>query len=401
MYFATSSKPHPATQRFNTIDLLRGLSIIAVVLLHLYIRFSFVAVKLTDGLPRPLAHLIFFNGGNGVTVFFAISGFLITYTSIHRFGSLAAMRARIFYRIRFARIGPPLLLLLAVLSVLHLLQVDEYVIHKPHASLPGALFSALTFTLNRYEAVHMRSYLPACWTVLWSLSIEEMFYLFFPIACLLLLRFRRSLPVFIALLLALIATGCFARTVWTRGDELAQENSYFAGMGNIAFGVLAALLAHRLAARTRPLSSILLRALRASGAALILLFAVYPRWPWIHPFLHFTAIPGTDDALLSLGTCLIMIASVLRNRQGFRCTAPIRWFGRHSYEVYLSHEFLVIAGVDLFAALRRTHATGPIALWVLAVLLLTAPLGWLIARVISEPLNRQLRSAEVGRNAPL
>ena len=381
----------PANRRFDTIDLLRGLAILAVILLHIYIRFFFEKVRVMDLLPPWLGHLVFRNGGNGVTVFFAVSGFLITYTSMRRFGSLADMRARVFYPIRFARIGPPLLLLLALLSLLHLFHIEGFVINKAHASLPGALFSALTFTLNRYEAVHMKSYLPACWTVLWSLSIEEMFYLFFPIACLLLLRFRRGTSCFTALLLALIVTGCFARTVWTHGDDLAQENSYFAGISDIALGVLAALVARRLEARTRPVSPRILNTLQATGALLILLFAFYPRWQWIHPFMHFTALSGTDDTLLSFATCLIMIPSVLRNRPGFLWLAPIRWFGRHSYELYLSHEFVVMAGVALFASVRKGHPTGPVALWVLGIVLATGPLGWLLSRFFSEPLNRRLR----------
>ena len=71
-----------ATQtRYPTIDLLRGLSILAVILLHSYIRFYLDGFDITAGLSKPLAHFLFFNGGNGVTVFFAISGFLITWTS--------------------------------------------------------------------------------------------------------------------------------------------------------------------------------------------------------------------------------------------------------------------------------------------------------------------------------
>ena len=417
-----TAPPPLAPPRFDTIDLLRGVSILAVILLHISIRFGIAGFHVTQGLPRWFASFVFRNGGNGVTVFFAISGFLITYTSLQRFGSLAAMRARVFYRIRFARIAPLLLLVLAVLSLLHFLHVDGYVIHKPHASLPGALLSALTFTLNWYEAAHMKSYLPACWTVLWSLSIEEMFYLFFPIACLLLLRSRpnsnrshpdwsdaassrhavegppnlfsstgHGTPLFILLLVALIVTGCFARTVWSHGDGLAQENSYFAGMGDIAVGVLAALLAHRLTSRSQPLAPALLLALQSLGATLILLFAFYPRWHWIHPFMHFTARSGTDDAFLSLATCLVMLASVLRPRRGILLLAPLRWFGRHSYELYLTHEFIVILAVNHFLKLQVTRNPGPLLAWTAAIVFLTAPVAWLLARLFSEPLNRRLR----------
>ena len=62
-----------ATPRFETVDLLRGLSILAVVLLHSWLRFFFSDIQVGTGLPKWLAHLLLRNGGNGVTIFFAIS----------------------------------------------------------------------------------------------------------------------------------------------------------------------------------------------------------------------------------------------------------------------------------------------------------------------------------------
>jgi peptidoglycan/LPS O-acetylase OafA/YrhL len=71
----------PAIQRLDGVDVLRGLSILAVVLLHILIRFSFSHVRLGLDWPKYTRHFLFLNGGNGVTVFFAVSGFLITLTS--------------------------------------------------------------------------------------------------------------------------------------------------------------------------------------------------------------------------------------------------------------------------------------------------------------------------------
>ena len=77
--------------------------------------------------------------------------------------------AKAFYRRRAARILPCLLILGAVLCGL---------------SLAGAALSALGLRLNVYEA--NTGWLPAGRDVPWSLSIEEVFYLAFPVVCLLL-----------------------------------------------------------------------------------------------------------------------------------------------------------------------------------------------------------------------
>jgi Acyltransferase family len=238
-----ANERRPAVPRLDGVDVLRGLSILAVIVLHVYIRLRGYGFKPATGWPRGLFHLVFLNGNNGVTIFFAVSGFLITLTSLRRFGSLAEMRARVFYRIRFARIAPLLLLVLAVLSALCLAHVTGYVISPKVSTLPRALLAALTFHLNYLEAV--RGWLPANWDVLWSLSVEEMFYLFFPLVCLALLRFGRGVYLFVALLVAFVVMGPFARTVWAWND-IWQEKSYLGGMDAIALGCLTALLVARL-----------------------------------------------------------------------------------------------------------------------------------------------------------
>jgi peptidoglycan/LPS O-acetylase OafA/YrhL len=104
------------TPRFDGVDVLRGVSILSVVLLHTWIRMHFPGSPLNQVMRGQLAHLLLRNGDNGVTVFFAVSGFLITLTSLRRFGSLGQMRPAKFYRIRFARIAPLLLLCLQCLA---------------------------------------------------------------------------------------------------------------------------------------------------------------------------------------------------------------------------------------------------------------------------------------------
>jgi peptidoglycan/LPS O-acetylase OafA/YrhL len=371
------------TPRFDGVDVLRGFSILSVVLLHTWMRMHFPGSPVNQVMRGWLAHLLLRNGDNGVTVFFAVSGFLITLTSQRRFGSLAQIRPMRFYRIRFARIAPLLLLLLAVLSVLHLVHAEGFRIPERITTLPRAVFSALTFHLNWLEAVH--GYLPANWDVLWSLSVEEMFYLFFPLICVVVLRGRRGMMVFVALLLVFAAMGPFARTVWTT-NPIWQEKTYLGGMDGIALGCLCALVTDRLLRRGDVWGaqwSKRLIVLEVVGAAMILLIAVWPPWHW----MRYVGRSGVDGTVLAVGACLVMVGSVVRGRTGGRWTAPVRWFGRHSYEVYLTHEFVVVWGTMLYIKLRR----GPLPLWFFGILLLTAPLGWLVAKYFSEPMNRRLR----------
>jgi peptidoglycan/LPS O-acetylase OafA/YrhL len=120
--------------RFDGIDVLRGISIIAVVVHHINIHMGASESVLAKALPRQLAATLFWNGANGVTVFFAISGFLITTMAIRRWGALSQVRITDFYRLRFARIVPLLVALLIILSVLDLSHVPGFII-RAHTSM--------------------------------------------------------------------------------------------------------------------------------------------------------------------------------------------------------------------------------------------------------------------------
>ncbi len=350
------------TPRFDTIDTMRGLSILAVVLLHTWLRLYFAGYDLRHtALPRMLTHFLLANGGNGVTLFFAISGFLITLTSLRRFGSLAGMRVRTFYRIRFARIAPLLVAIVAILSGLALVHAPGFEFSPQRAPLWRAIVAVFTFHSNWLEARY--GYLPANWNVMWSLSVEELFYLFFPLLCVALLRFRHGMVAFVAVLLAFVAMGPFARGVWFT-NEVWAEQGYLSGMDGIALGCLTALVTHHMAARQtgalpagRRTTLLLVEYL---GWAFMLLTALGPRWFW-------RVLPFKADyygSLLACAACIVMETSVLRRAgsDGVRpnpLTALLRWYGRHSYEVYLTHEFVVVWGVLLFSHFHPNSHPGP------------------------------------------
>src|ERR1700761_4481894 len=114
-----SSDVSNSWSRLDGVDILRGLAIFFVLMNHVNMRLFLAKIPYAQGLPGQLVSSLVWNGQAGVQMFFAVSGFLITSTSIRRWGSLARVSVRDFYGLRFARIAPLFLLLLAVLCVLH------------------------------------------------------------------------------------------------------------------------------------------------------------------------------------------------------------------------------------------------------------------------------------------
>ena len=366
------------TTRNPGIDLLRGLAVLLVVLHHINLRFTIDGIGVAQLLPHALTRVVFWTGYQSVITFFVISGFLITGLSLKRWGPRLRISLPVFYRLRAARILPTLLLLLAVSSTLHLMAAPGFAIKPAVATLPRALLAALGMHVNWLEGHH--GYLPGNWDILWSLSIEEGFYLLFPLACLLL----RSRPALVAALLALIIIGPINRTVLGDGDPW-PDYAWLSCTDGLAFGCLAALAWHhyrpgRTAARwllsAGLLATVLVIVLRGTAQALGL--------------THFSL----NITLLEAGiACLLMaFQSGLGTRALATGTSLIRLAGRCSYEIYLSHMFIVLTGTAWFARVVGLHAGRAAILLTYAMMLtLAVALGWLVSRCFSEPMNQRLR----------
>ena len=359
------------------IDVLRGISILSVILLHLNIRVPFSVTFLGSIMPKMMYSVLFWSGFYGVCIFFVISGFLITTSALNKWGSLPTMSIRGFYSMRFARIIPLLFALILVISIFHLTGITDYVINKEKVSLGRTIFAALTFHINWLEM--KVGYLPASWDVLWSLSIEEVFYLLFPIVCFI----CRKEWHFAALVSVSLVFSPLARTIWFQGDELSYHNN-FAFLDAISLGCIAAIVAKRIEIKKAYLTVI-----AVSGLLMLVFIMIFRKWVYQIGLWD----NGLNITLLAIGTALMLIWMQKRLASGqqkpSRYTGALRFLGRNSYEIYLTHMFVVLLFVKIFNTMKLSGEWA----WVLylSAIVISGILGYFVARYFSTPMNVFLR----------
>jgi len=377
----------PGVSRDYRIDFLRGLSILSVLLLHFHFAYNLIKSPIGRFLPEPYLVNFVRNGNYGVTVFFVISGYLITSTSLRRFGGLSGVSARVFYAFRFARIFPCLLLVLAIITVLAMTGLELFRAGR-HVPLWLSELSVLTFWHNVLMARY--GYDNYCLDILWSLSVEEVFYLGFPLLCLLLKKTRWVVIVWIVAIIA----GPIYRSLNSH-NEIRFLYGYLACFDAIAMGCCVAVLVR--GASVGRLTRNLLQA-----AALIWMLIIFLR-------TGIDSTPVWGPSLMGLGAAVYLFAegawrnglsgtmerSVMERSVFDRVTAPVGWFGRHSYELYLFH-IVLLAGMQELP-MHRAIPEGLKPWLFLVFLALSALIAWVIARFYSEPMNRGLRARLVKR----
>jgi peptidoglycan/LPS O-acetylase OafA/YrhL len=349
-----------SSHRVPALDGIRGVAILLVLLLHSMEFGGFTTRSAVDGAFNAVAK----TGWVGVDLFFVLSGFLIT-------GILYDTRQdrhyfRTFYVRRALRIVPVYYGFLALYMLLgpSLLPASQV----PRLSWGGLAWAA-SYLSNYPTGITGWGLLPHPVRHVWSLAVEEQFYLLWPLLIYKLPR-RRLMGLCVAgvalawgVRAVLVAAALpIAAYVWTP-----------ARLGPLAMGGFAAL-----AARDPGDLRTLTRWARRAAPALLVLGAGFVLWrrslSYTDPLVQLVGF----DALGVLFACVI-VASVTAAPGGLLERAVshslLRFFGRYSYATYLFHQPLILAlgGAGLSAALVPaiwgSHWPGGVVFFALATLL--------------------------------
>ncbi|MDO9441099.1 MAG: acyltransferase [Beijerinckiaceae bacterium] len=363
---AQTDSAHKA--RFGHLDGLRAVAVLLVVVAH---------AGLGDVVP----------GGSGVTIFFAISGFIITHLLIRERRKTGGFAIVGFYRRRLVKLAPPVIAVVLIPTIVYAFFGTVN---------PWAVVSQLAFAYNWVHIYSSADHVLPGSQVLWSLAIEEQFYLLFAPLWVFLIRGRTplkwvayvaglvvvaSICAKLAVVLApgpkeVLSAGSSNRRIYYGSDTRADA---------LAIGVLAAVLQDWWTSREAngiPIGR--LQSLVANPAApiaaivLFLLTLVY-RDPFFRDVFRY--------GLQALATAVVILHGLQRTPSDtglfsrFERSRALQTVGLASYSIYIVH-------FSLRAALEPLVEQAPAAVEVVVYIVVSVAAGYAAYRWIETPFQR-------------
>lgn len=293
------------------LDGFRGYAILLVIIGHFY---------------RDIIKIAQF----GVTLFFFVSGFLITKLLIYEYDKVNTIHLKEFYLRRFFRLYPALIFMLLVSVIVILTYGYPLII----TDILAGLFYFTNYFLVYFKPVLPAENYPLVSGVLWSLSVEEHFYLLFPFIFLLL--FKKGPKVFSYLLFVLlvffliIKVLVFIRVPYADATRIIYFTTH-CRVDSILFGCLAAVLIY--SGNSERYTNILqLKVVRSVAIVVLLLTELIP----------FSLFQNTIKYTLE-GVCFLLIIPgfVFRDPHSWMRRAVenkvMTYIGKLSYSLYLFH----------------------------------------------------------------
>jgi peptidoglycan/LPS O-acetylase OafA/YrhL len=320
-------------------------------------------------------------GGLGVTVFFVLSGYLISTLMRTEYAAKRSLDYRGFYLRRFLRLMPPLVCVVALVGVLAAFAVVDGAF-----SLNG-LFAVLFYYGNYFVIAHDFNGLPAGVGVVWSLAVEEHYYLLYPPLAVVLLRSGRMGASAVALLALCVLVLCWRFWLATHGASAAHLTmATDTRVDAILAGCVMALwrnpwLDPKPAADTRRDALVV-----AVCAAVLLLTLLYR-----DELFRGTVRYSLQSAAVAP---LIYLAVARAQRWPFRWlnAKPLVYLGTISYTVYLLHHVILLLVAKHWPSLGWLGAT-------LVGIALTLAVAEPIRRFVERPCARLRSHLHRGRAA--
>jgi peptidoglycan/LPS O-acetylase OafA/YrhL len=349
----------PPLEHQPGLDGLRALAVVAVCLYHA--RFAWAA-----------------GGFLGVSLFFTLSGFLITSLLVREHSGAERVDLKRFWSRRFRRLMPAAVATLGLVVAMGWLGAfDDQQLRALRGDVPAALFWVVNWRFvlagTSYGAAQAS---PSPLEHFWSLSVEEQFYFVFPLVLVACLAWAgRSRRLLVAVLAVVAAVSALLCGILAAGSV---DRAYFGTDARMLELVAGALLACALARGTR----IRRLELRAAVLGLGVAALVVTIWLW-----HVATVPArwlypwglAGGAVCSAALiCASMQPGPLRAVLSLR---PLRFIGRISYGVYLLHW-----PVFRWLTPTRTHL-GPWPLFVVQMIV-TVGAATAMHRWIEEPIRR-------------
>jgi peptidoglycan/LPS O-acetylase OafA/YrhL len=292
----------PIAKHIDSIDGLRGLSIVFVIFSH--------AAGMLPAIFRHGTQL----GPAGVTIFFVISGYLITSKLLAEKARSGKISLRNFILGRIFRLMPASMCLIVTAVILS---------HLGIVKLSGKeLIHALTYTM---DYIH-----PANATLehLWSLSVEEQFYLIWPIALLIAGDRKSTAACVIVLLLCPIMRGL----AWYTGDvdHLLVFRRFEFLSDALAIGCLLSLVQGRLP-----------KWISSSATSIICILVIILDCMAVRHWQPFPIIGITINSICSALIINCLVNPNLAISRHF-AWAPLKWVGTVSYSLYLWQQMFLM-----------------------------------------------------------
>jgi peptidoglycan/LPS O-acetylase OafA/YrhL len=301
------------------LDGLRAISVLAVILFH--------------------AGVTGISGGFlGVEVFFVISGYLITSLLLAEHQETGRISLRGFWIRRARRLLPALYVLLAVVAAVTLVFFPD-----DAAALRGDVVAALLYVINWFFIVTQKSYFevigrPPVLQHLWSLAVEEQFYLLWPLLFGFGMKVLTRKRMLVCILAGALASAVLMAVLYTPGTDASRV---YYGTDTRAQGLLmGAALAFvwapwRLHRRTGKGAPVVLDLAGIAGLAVL-------AWVFVSVNEYRSADALYRGGFFALDVLTVVLIAVTVHPAARLVPAvlgsrPLRWVGQRSYGLYLWH----------------------------------------------------------------